>query len=227
MIAATVVLSCQSARVSDGVHDPGVTAAAEDHQPAVAQPEHERLIVEDQRIGLPFGATQCLVAPKAGLERCRTVDLTGDQRRAVQQEGRLPSLDDLEPHSLERRATRRGQLRGLEPGKADATPVPELGMDHHGQAGASQHARQAFHPRDVIPVTVAEHDHLDVGGGEAEPAHVLDHSVRRDAGIEQQRSLPPVLRDPDQRGEAGFRDQRVGDAALRTDSRVLLVEDRR
>jgi hypothetical protein len=44
-----------------------------------------------------------------------------------------------------------------------------------------------------------------------------------DAGIEQQRSLPPVLLDPHQRGEAGLGDQRVGTPV----SGPLLEEDRR
>ena len=59
---------------------------------------------------------------------------------------------------------------------------------------------------------MAEDDRLDVAQRESQPAHVLDDAARRDAGVEQQGALSPVLLDPYERGEAGLGDERVRNA---------------
>ena len=161
---------------------------------------------------LPCAVAQGLMPLEAGLELGRAVHFSGDQHRPVEQERRLALLDDREPHPLERRPARRRQLGRIEPREAHPAPVPELGMDHHRQLRASERSDQPLHPGHVVPVSVAEHDHLDVGRRDPEPAHVLDHPVRRHAGVEQQRSLAPGLLDPHQRREARLGDQRVGHA---------------
>ena len=114
MIAATRSLPGQPPRVPDGVDDAGMTAAAQDHQAAVAHADHERLIVEDQRVGLPAAAVQCLVSSKPVSNSRRAVDLAGDQCRAVEQERRLALLDDLKAHALERRPAGRRQLARIQ-----------------------------------------------------------------------------------------------------------------
>ena len=186
------VLAGQPARVADGVDDPRVAASAHDHQAAVANAQHQRLVVEDERVGLPLPVAQRLVTLKARLERRGAVDLAGDQRRAVEQEGRPALLHDLKADVLQRRAAGRGQLARIQAREADPPAAPELRVDRHRQAGAAERSDEPLHPGDVVPVPVAEHDHLDVPDPEPEPAHVLDHPVRRDTRVEQQRSLPPT-----------------------------------
>ena len=48
---ADLVRAGEPARVSHRIDDAGVTATAEHHQPPIAEAEHQRLVVEDQRIG--------------------------------------------------------------------------------------------------------------------------------------------------------------------------------
>ena len=72
----------------------------------------------------------------------------------------------------------------------------------------------------MVPVAVAEDDHLDVAGGDPQPPHVLDHSPRGHAGVEQKHALALALAEADERREARFCDQRVGYAALRARARV-------
>mgnify|MGYP003298838850 CR=1 FL=1 len=44
---------------------------------------------------------------------------------------------------------------------------------------------------DVVPVTVAEHDRLDLSRQDLEPAHVLDDTGRRHARVEEDRLARP------------------------------------
>ena len=67
-------------------------------------------------------------------------------------------------------------------------------MDYDREPGATKHPRESLHPGDVIPMAVAEHDHLDLPGVDAQPAHVLDHPVPGHAGVEQERPFAPGLR---------------------------------
>jgi hypothetical protein len=146
------------------------------------------------------------MAGKPGLERRLPVDLAGDEHRSVEQKRRLTFLHDRESHLLQRSATGDWQL-GRKPGKADPPAAPELGMDHDRQSGRAEHPHQPLDPRHVIPMTVAEHDHLDLGRIDREPAHVLHHPVRRHPGVEQQRSLAACRLDPHQRRESRLGDQ--------------------
>jgi hypothetical protein len=98
----TAIFSCpvKPLRIADGVHDPGVAAAAEDDEAEFGQPKHHRLVVEDQRVGLPAASTECLVPAEARLELRRSIDLTCDQHRAIEQEGGSTFLEDVKVGSL-------------------------------------------------------------------------------------------------------------------------------
>ena len=61
-------------------------------------------------------------------------------------------------------------------------------------------------------MTVAEHDRLDLSQRELKPAHVLNDTGRRDAGIEEDRSLAAAGRHANERREARLGDQGVGQA---------------
>ncbi len=61
----------------------------------------QRLVVEDQRVGLPVAVAVGLEQRVSALELGRAVDLAGDEQRAVEQERRLPLLDDVEAGALE------------------------------------------------------------------------------------------------------------------------------
>jgi hypothetical protein len=64
-------------------------------------------------------------------------------------------------------------------------------------------------------VTVAEHDDVDVLGGELEPAHVLDEPVRGEPGVEQDTSGAARFLDRDEAREAVLGARRVaGQAAV-------------
>src|SRR5262245_12220584 len=107
-------LSGQLLRVANGVDDPGVAAAADQDEAAFAQPQHQRLVVEDQRVGLPAAVTEGIVPLEARLELRRSINLAGDQHRTVEQERGPALLDDLEACPLEGGATRRGKLGQIE-----------------------------------------------------------------------------------------------------------------
>ena len=46
-------LAREPLRVSHDIDDPGMTAAGKDHEAAIGKAHHDRLVVEDQRVGLP------------------------------------------------------------------------------------------------------------------------------------------------------------------------------
>ena len=146
---------------------------------------------------------------KAAFEFRGPVDLAGHQQRAVEQEGGLALLEDLEARSLQRALARRGQLDRVAAGERETAASPELGVDQNGHVPAPELAHQTIHARGVVPMTVAEHDDVDVAGRQLEPAHVLDEAVRRPARIEQHAGLPIALCDRHQRGEPVLGAQRV------------------
>jgi hypothetical protein len=194
--------------------NPGVATAAEHEEAAVAHTRHERLVVEDQRIGLPASAVH-LMSLEAGLELGRTVDLAGDQHGAVEQERRLLLFDDLEAGAFQRRAAGRRKLDRIEPGEADPSAGPELRVDQHREVPAAERFRHALHSRDVVPVAVAQDDRLDIAERQSQPADVFRDAAGCDARIEQQRALAPVLLDAHECGEAGLGDQRVRNPSRR------------
>ena len=96
---ADLVRAGEPARVSHRIDDAGVTASAQHHQPPIAEAEHQRLVVEDQRIGLPAILRERLMPGKPSLERRLAVNLTGAEHRSVEQKRRLALLHDREPIS--------------------------------------------------------------------------------------------------------------------------------
>ena len=123
-------------------------------------------------------------------------------------------LDDLEARALECGAAGRGELGRLEAGDSDSPTPPELGVDEDGKVPSSELVRDSLHSGDVVPVAVAEHDRLDVTRQDLEPAHVLDDTGRRHAGVEEDRSLAAAGCYAHERREAGLRDQGIGQAVV-------------
>src|ERR1039458_1857526 len=126
---ANLVLAGKPARVSHRVDDAGVTAPAQHHQPPITEAQHQRLVVEDQRIRLPAVLAERLMPGKPGLERRLPVDLTRDEHCAVEQKRRLAFLHDRESHLLERSATSGWELGRKQLGKTDPSAAPELRME--------------------------------------------------------------------------------------------------
>ena len=58
-------------------------------------------------------------------------------------------------------------------------------MDDDGEIRPSKTAGEAVEPRRVVGVAVRADDDLDRTRVDVEPAHVLDHAVGADAGVEQ------------------------------------------
>jgi hypothetical protein len=77
-----------------------VAAAAEDDEAAFGRAQHHRLVVQDQRVGLPAALPECLASTEASLELRGAIDLARDQHRAVEQDGGPALLDDPEPGAL-------------------------------------------------------------------------------------------------------------------------------
>src|SRR6478672_2278394 len=89
--------------VAQRIDDPGVAAAGEHDQALAANVRHERLIVEDELVGLPLAVPARLVARcETLLERGRAIDLAGHEQRAFEEERGLTPLGDLEAGAFER-----------------------------------------------------------------------------------------------------------------------------
>src|SRR5262245_9529553 len=76
--------------------------AREDQRTDASPRRCGRLVVEDQRVGLPVPVALGLV--QTLLEVCGQLDFAGDQHAAVEEERRLSPLDDLEALGLEQAA---------------------------------------------------------------------------------------------------------------------------
>jgi hypothetical protein len=151
-----------------------------------------------------------LVDREALLELGRAVDLARDQERTVQKERGLALLHDLEAGALERRLARRWQLDRIAAWEGDPAPAPELGVDENGDLRVpAQLAHESVHTGGVVPVTVAQHDDVDVMRAELESAHVLHQAVRRYSGVEQNLGRPVRLRDRHEAREAVLGSQQV------------------
>ena len=143
------------------------------------------------------------------LELGRAVDLAGDEDGTLEEERRLPVLDDLEAGAEQAGAAGRGYLEGVAAGNQDAASRPEFRMDDGGQVHPSERLHKAVESGCVVEVAVTEDDGLDVLRRELEAAHVLSQSAGSHAGIEENAVLAPALRDGDERGEAVLCQRRV------------------
>ena len=128
---------------------PGVAAAGQDDQAVAAHHRHERLVVEDQRVGLPLAIPVGLVPGKAALELRGPVDLAGHQQRAVEQEGGLALLDDLEARALAARSCSSWEAR---PGHGRGTRGGG-GVQNSGWIRTGMFARPSRPTNPSMPVT--------------------------------------------------------------------------
>ena len=168
---------------------PRVTAAGEGDEPFPGHVDDERLVIEDQRIGLPCPAPTRLMEREAAFERVGGIDLAGDEDRPVEQKARLSSLDDVEAALLQGATARGGHVDRPRTGDGDAALGPELRVEDHRQVIATEPSDQTGQPRGVIEVAVAAYDRLDVASIEPHAVHVVHAAIRCDPGVEQQRSV--------------------------------------
>src|SRR5205823_9615422 len=103
--------------------------------------------------------------------------------------------DDLEPGANECWPARRWQFEGVEPRDGDAASGPELRVDQDRQVGAPETVDEPGQTGRMVEVTMAAHDHLDVGRVAAQPSQILDTTVGRHPRVEQQ--LADDLAPPD------------------------------
>src|ERR1700760_2910811 len=82
-------------------------------------------------------------------------------------------------------------------------------MQEQREVGGAELADQSLHPADVVEVAVAEDDRLQIAWRELEATHVLDQTVRGDAGVEQEAMLLSGAGGRDERREAVLCAQRV------------------
>src|SRR6185312_15186676 len=210
----------QSLGVAADVDDARVPAAGQHDQSATGNVRDQRLVVEDERVGLPAVAAPSLVDREATFEVGGAVNLTGDQHRAVEQERRLPLLDDVEPGVLQRAAAGGRKQNRLATGNGQTALRPELGMDDHRHVAAAEPVHQTRQSGRVVEVAVTADNYLDVVDVPAEAPQVLDAAVRREAGVEQHPSDRLALADLGEDGEAVLRQGRVDDLSLDQRRRV-------
>ena len=175
----------EAGHVAEDVDHPGVPATGHHDQPLPSEVQHERLIIEDQRIRLPGGAAQRFMTGETLLEARRPIYLTGDQHRPAQEKRRLGALDDVETGTFQGPAAGGRHFARVAPFDDHPPPVPELGMEVDGQVGPAKRLNQPMHAGGVIVVPVTEDDGLDGGRIDFETSHVLDHPVWADPGIEK------------------------------------------
>ena len=182
-------------------------AAGEHDEALAADVDHQRLLVEDRRVGLPPPVAPGLVVGHPALEVGGAVDLPGDEHRAVEQQRGLPALDHLEALGLQRRAAQRRQLPRRLVGQREAAFGPHQRMHGERQPAAAPQLGQPGQPARVIEVAVAEHHDLDVARVEAEPVEVGRHAGRGHSGVEQHGVRGAAAARGDERGEAVLGDQ--------------------
>jgi hypothetical protein len=78
-------------------------------------------------------------------------------------------------------------------------------VDQHGHLRAAQLGHESVHASRVVPVTVAQHDDVDLARGDVEASHVLDEPVRSQARVEENPDSPAGLLDRHETREAVFR----------------------
>jgi len=78
------------------------------------------------------------------------------------------------------------------PGMAIRRLVPHGGVDHEGQVCRAERAKEPVEPSDMVGVSAAEHDELNVGRREAQAPHVVDKPVWGHPGVEEQVMISPA-----------------------------------
>jgi hypothetical protein len=112
-----------------------------------------------------------------------------------------------------------GSSHGSRPGSV-ILRRDQNGMHQHRKVGPAQRPTEPVEPGGVVEVAVRADHRLDRVRGQLQPAHVLDHPVRADPGVEQQPVHAAVGQlDLDQGGEAVLADRPV-------DAEVVLVHGR-
>jgi hypothetical protein len=171
--------------------------------------EHDRLIVMDERVGAPGAVAPRLVDREPGLEVRCPVHLAGDEQHPVEEERRLPILNDLEAGALDPGPARHWEFEFEAARHSDAPACPEVRVQQHRQVGPSQTPGQPVQAHDVVEVPVAEHDGLEHVRGDRQPVEVRHQAVRRDTGVEEHPSAAATGIDLDQSGEPVLRSQEV------------------
>ena len=178
------VLAGELPHVAQDVHDARVAAAGEDHEALAAHVRHQRLVVEDQRVGLPVAVAVGLEQRVALLELGRAVDLAGDQQRPSSRNDGCRSSTISKPAPSSAALLVEGSSTGAL-GIATRRRLQKSGWMSTGTFGAAEPLDDPVHAGRVVPVAVAEHDDVDVAGREVEPAHVLHEAVGREPGVEE------------------------------------------
>ena len=209
------VLAGELPHVAEDVHDARVAAAGEDDEALAAHVRDQRLVVEDQRVGLPAAVAVGLETAGPLLELGRAVDLAGDQQRAVEQERRLPLLDDLEARALERALARRRQLDR----RRCRASRPGGGSRSRDGSAPARSARPSRLTIPSMPVVWSQWPWLStmmsMSRGERSSRRMFsDQPVRREPGVEQDADVADLL-DRHEAREAVLGAQRVaGQAAV-------------
>src|SRR5262249_31230347 len=117
----------QAAGVAADGGDSRVAAAGDHQQALVFDVDDERLIVEDEGVGLPAAAGPGLLRREPGLVTGGAGHFAGDQDRSVEQETGLLFFDDLKARAGERPAAGGRDLLRVAAGEGQPAPAPEVG----------------------------------------------------------------------------------------------------
>src|SRR5262249_15001808 len=130
-------------------------------QALVFDVDDERLIVEDEGVGLPAAAGPGLLRREPGLVTGGAGDFAGDQDRSGGQETGVLFFDDLTTRAGRAPAAGgRGALR-VAAGEGQPAPAPEVGVDEHREVDPAEPPDQAVQPGGVVEVAVAADDGLE------------------------------------------------------------------
>ena len=148
----------QPQRVPGDVDRAGVAAAGDHDQAPAADVDDQRLLVEDQRVGLPPPVAPRLVVGHAALEVGRAVHLAGDEHAAVEQQRRLRAArSPRSPRPPAPRGSASAAPTARLAGQRDPAPGPHQRMHGERQTAAAAQLGQPGQPAGVIEVSVAEH----------------------------------------------------------------------
>src|SRR5215469_9102641 len=170
--------------VADDVDSASVPAAGHDDQALVAHVHDEGLVVEDQRVRFPLCAGPVLVCRgHAVFEVGCAVDLTGDQDGAVDEQGRLATLDHFEAFAGQRTFAECRPVVEPAAGQGKAAACPHQRVENHRQGPVTAPPGESGQAAGVVEVAVAEHYGVHAEQVEAEPVGVGDHRIRGQPGV--------------------------------------------
>ena len=143
-----------------------------------------------------------------------SLDLSGDQNGAIEQEAVSALLDHLQPLGLKIVTARRRQSQLAARGKGDSSFAPSIGVNYQRQPRTPPTAGQPLQAAVMIGVAVRDDDRTQVTHWHLKHVEVAGHGVRREAGVVEHCAPVAAPLDTDQRGETMLSNQLLSRAEV-------------